>query len=96
MNKYQNYKNIEAQTYSPSSSDQKDEIFKLNDALNNGWNILEATNMLAAGKNNENRSFVLTLFNANKMLTKEVYLSDNEFSAALLKKYQVPGVYSPN
>ena len=54
------------------------------EALNKGWTILDVTNVLARGQNDEGRGFLVTLMQAENHISRSLYLPYTPESEALL------------
>ena len=59
-------------------------------ALHNGWLILEATRVLAHGKNDNGRGYILTLSNPSGSLQRAYFLRASTETEALLASEHVP------
>lgn len=59
-------------------------------ALDEGWQIVEAADMLAHGKNAEGRGYVLTLMHSRRLLTREWNITRSTEIDALLACEAVP------
>jgi hypothetical protein len=59
-------------------------------ALDEGWQIVEAADMLAHGKNAEGRGYLLTLMHPRRLLTREWSLMRSPQIDALLAREGVP------
>jgi hypothetical protein len=59
-------------------------------ALDEGWQIVEAADMLAHGKNDEGRGYVLTLMHSRRMLTHEWNVMRSPEIDFLLSQEHVP------
>jgi hypothetical protein len=70
-----------------------DDVLTLKTELTNGWNILEATNFLARGNNNEDSGYLITLFHPNKLLTKDFLVNNGADVQTILLDHKVPGLY---
>jgi hypothetical protein len=70
------------------------ETLRLLAALDQGWQILEAADFLACGRNAEGRGYLLTLTHPRMRLTLEWQVADNPEMRALLAFEGVPGFHS--
>ena len=59
-------------------------------ALDEGWQIVEAADMLAHGRNAEGRGYVLTLMHPRRLLTREWNVVRSPEMDALLVREHVP------
>jgi len=59
-------------------------------ALDEGWQIVEAADMLAHGSNAEGRGYVLTLMHSRRLLTREWNVTRSPELDALLAHELVP------
>jgi len=57
---------------------------KLVEALSNGWTVSSVASVLAHGKNDEGRGFLIKLAEPNQHMLREVYLPYSEEAQKLL------------
>ena len=57
---------------------------KIIEALSSGWKVSSVANVLAHGKNDEGRGFLIKLTEPNQHMLREVYLPYSEEAQKLL------------
>lgn len=62
----------------------------INEAMSQGWMILEATRVLAGGGNDKGRGYVVTLSNPNGSLQRAYFLPGSTETEDLLAREHVP------
>jgi hypothetical protein len=62
---------------------------KMKEALNSGWTIADVATVLAHGKNDEGRGFLVTLMEPKKHLSRQVYLPYSPDTERLLTQAPV-------
>jgi hypothetical protein len=60
------------------------------DVLNKGWTISDVTTVLACGKNDEGRGFLVTLVEPKNHMLRKVYLPYSPETEALLAQEATP------
>jgi len=75
-------------------SGHSSDYLRLLAALDEGWQILEAADFLAHGKNAEGRGYLLTLTHPHRRLTREWDVARSPEMDALLAFESVPGFHS--
>lgn len=63
---------------------------KVIEALNKGWTISEVATVLARGRNDEGRGFLVTLVEPSYHMLREVYLPYSKETEALLDRASMP------
>ena len=71
-------------------SGHSSDYLRLLAALDEGWQIVEAADMLAHGSNAEGRGYVLTLMHSRRLLTREWNVTRSPELDALLAHELVP------
>jgi hypothetical protein len=66
------------------------DYMRLLSALDEGWIIVEATQMLASGRNDEGRGYLLTLIHKGKLIVREITVARTLQIDALLAYEGVP------
>jgi len=56
------------------------------EALDRGWTVLDVTNVLARGQNDEGRGFLVTLMQTENHISRKVYLPYTPEAEALLNQ----------
>ena len=59
---------------------------KITEALNKGWTVSEVTNILARGRNDEGRGFLVTLMEPGNHLLHKLYLPYSSEAETLLDR----------
>jgi hypothetical protein len=59
-------------------------------ALDSGWMVTDVAEMIAHGRNDGGRSYVLTLAHMQKLLVKEMIVTKGKMVDSLLDNYGVP------
>jgi len=59
------------------------------EALDRGWTVLDVTNVLARGQNDEGRGFLVTLMQTENHISRKVYLPYTPEAEALLNQASV-------
>ena len=75
------------------SEEHSPDYLRLLAALDEGWRILEMTNLLAHGKNDEGRSYLLTLAHPRLPLIREWEVARSQEIDNLLAVEGVPGFH---
>jgi hypothetical protein len=60
------------------------------EALKNGWTVSDVANVLARGRNDEGRGFLVTLMEPKNHLFRKVYLPYSKETEALLNQSTMP------
>jgi hypothetical protein len=68
------------------------DYLRLLSALDEGWIIAEAAHLLASGRNDEGRGYMLTLIHKGKMVVREMTVARTSKIDALLAYEGVPAV----
>jgi hypothetical protein len=85
--------NIWSRLQQPAHSSQLPaDYLRLLSALDEGWIIAEAAQLLASGRNNEGRGYLLTLIHKGKMIVREMTVARTSKIEALLAYEGVPSV----
>ena len=72
------------------ATDLPADYLRLLAALDEGWQIAEASYLLAHGRNNEGRAYQLTLIHQTKPIVREMTVAQNLKVDALLEHEGVP------
>ena len=60
------------------------------EALKRGWSVLDVATVLAHGKNDEGRGFLVTLMEPKNHMSRKVYLPYSPETEALLNQAPMP------
>lgn len=60
------------------------------EVLNKGWTVSEIAKVLARGRNDEGRGFLVTLMEPKNYISHKVYLPYSAETEALLKRASIP------
>ena len=63
---------------------------KIVEALNNGWTVLDVATVLAHGRNDEGRGFLVTFMEAKNHMSRKLYLPYSPEAEKLLSQMSMP------